>query len=165
MKKISNIIGEGKQSATRLFTIHPALNFYLQLELPKILYQSKLHTLRNPMMYTSHPSLSQKKPQEASLNVYKTNREWSSGMLADNNHRSKALRKHIFGKGSTAPQTLRAATGACNKPVCSEYLETGCLANNDVRQFATDPRDPACKHPLLTSNICSLMQCVWLAVG
>ena len=32
---------------------------------------------------------------------------------------------------STAPQTLRSATGAANKPVCGEYLETGYLTTND----------------------------------
>ena len=35
------------------FTIPPALVFYLQLESLYILYQSKLHTLRNPKMYTA----------------------------------------------------------------------------------------------------------------
>ena len=35
-------------------TIHPDLVFYSQLKSPQILYQSELHTLRNPMMYTSH---------------------------------------------------------------------------------------------------------------
>ena len=32
---------------------HPPLIFNLQLESPQPVYQSKLHTLRNPIMYTS----------------------------------------------------------------------------------------------------------------
>ena len=61
---------QGDQSETRLFTIYSALIFFLQLESSQILYQSELHTLSNPMMYTS-PSLSQKKLREARLNVNK----------------------------------------------------------------------------------------------
>ena len=41
------------------------------------------------------PSLSQKKLQEARVNVYKTNRHWSLGMIADSGRRPKA-RRNLF---------------------------------------------------------------------
>ena len=50
--------------------IHPALNFFLLFRSPKLLYQSKLHTLRNPMMYTL-PKFESEKRQEATLITYK----------------------------------------------------------------------------------------------
>ena len=53
--------------------------FFKRLLAVQILYQSKLHTLKNPMMYT-FPRLSQKKLQEARLNTYQTCTDGHAGI-------------------------------------------------------------------------------------
>ena len=74
----NNDIREGKQSETRLLTIHPALIFYLQLESPQTVYQSKLHTLRNPMMYNS-PKFESEEAAKSQVNPLQNDQRGFSG--------------------------------------------------------------------------------------
>ena len=44
----------------------------------------------------------------------------------------QGVEKTRFRTGLTAPQTSCSATGAANKTICGEYLETDYLTTNDV---------------------------------
>ena len=93
-------------------------NFYLRFESPEILYQSKLHTLRNPMTYTSPKFESEK----VKLNVYKTNRDWLSGMGIE------ALADGSIWVEASAWTDVRTSTGGTI--AIAQIMEVSSLCNS-----------------------------------
>ena len=82
------------------------------------------------MMYTS-PSLSQKKLQEARLNLCKSRRDCSRASwppVAE----FPNVAKTVLTRGLTEPQTMRTTTGSPFKLVRQETREAGCITTNAV---------------------------------
>ena len=87
-----------------VFTIHPALVFYLQLKSLYVLYQSKPYILRNPMLYTS-PRFRSEEAARSQVEPLQNDPRWLSGQLVQNTERAS------FAKGFAVAQTLYPVIG------------------------------------------------------
>ena len=118
------------------FTIYPALIFFLQLESPEILYQSKLHTLRNPMMYTSpkfEPETAARSQVERLQNgqrVLAGQRNWKSNVQPEC---VATERKHIWVKllESSYRQWYQAFNRFTHKPRYFKFMVSSRFATSN----------------------------------
>ena len=89
------------------------------------------------MMYTS-PSLSQKKLQEARLNLYKSNRNPYLGVMADNCRLSKKLRKRLSGQGRQRHKPCAQQRELLINPSAENTSKQATLWPMMFRQFVTE---------------------------